>query len=1267
MKLSAPIKITFTTALIVVAGHFAIAFAAPLNLSSTPLFLGGGADPNVVFTLDDSGSMQFEVMPEENFISEIQFLFPRPNAPYGGATYPNYVPNFNDKNLHNFLARSAHNNAIFYNPNIDYKPWANSDGSLMPNANPIAALYNPKIPPQGLNLKAQQIQSAIWFGYCGLPNGSNQCANTGAYTTAEKDIAYCQAGTSNSYDNCPSDPTQWTLRNHTYWPITYYNYSSGPVTQSSSYTKVQITSSTASNATFAYTDSQGVARTRTRDQEIQNFANWFQYYRSRILAARAGIGRAFSQQRTGMRVGFAAINTDGAIIRGVRPFTPGSADRNQFFDLLYNHVIPTDATPLRRAMDDVGKYFQRGGSDGPWDNTPENSGDATTELECRQSYQVLMTDGYWNGAAAQAATGNVDGVPGTVISNPKGGSYSYQPIAPYRDNRSDTLADAGMYYWNHDLRTNLDNKVPTSTTDPAFWQHLVNFTIGLGVSGTLNPNTALAGLTSGSLLWPQPCESTILGGCRGENIDDLWHTAVNSRGGFFSATNPDAFASALGSALRTIKQRVSSSAAIAVNSGSITSDARLYQARFNSGDWSGQLLAHALHDGVNHTYGCTDSDPIGKVCPTSVWDAGDVIDTQDWDTGRKIVTVKPSTGAKIPFRWTGLDTSQQSALNIDPTTAATDTRGQERLDFLRGNTEITDFRVRSSALGDIVHSAPVYAGAPSFSYPNDWDDALTTANDVTAEDAALYSTFRASNKNRAPMVYVGANDGMLHGFDATNGQERFAYVPSPVFKNLNKLTAPNYSHQSSYVDGSPTAVDAFTSGAWRTLVAGGLRGGGQAVYALDVTTPPTASDTEATIANRVLWEFTDAQDVDLGYTYGEVNIVRMHNGKWAAIFGNGYNSTEADGRPGSGNAVLYILYIEDGVNGWQASEFRKIDTLAGPAADPLGQSRPNGLATPAPVDVDGDYIVDYIYAGDLFGNMWKFDVTNGSAASWKIAYGTTSAPQPLFKARATAADTSAQPITTRPQIGLHPNGYPNTAGVMVYFGTGQYIVVGDNTQSSQITQTFYGIWDKNPVTFTAFNRSHLLQQQITKEVTVNGYKYRVTSDNPINWHTGSGLPSGSPAKHLGWYLDLYNTQSNNTINYGERQVTNPVLRNNRIIFTTLIPASPANACEPDGTGWLMELDAASGRRLSFPAFDINNDRKFDTQNDYIDTDGDNSSDTPPSGVQSTVGNISTPAIVQATSGNPEFKYTSGSTKEIEMTRENPGTGEIGRQSWRQLR
>jgi type IV pilus assembly protein PilY1 len=278
------------------------------------------------------------------------------------------------------------------------------------------------------------------------------------------------------------------------------------------------------------------------------------------------------------------------------------------------------------------------------------------------------------------------------------------------------------------------------------------------------------------------------------------------------------------------------------------------------------------------------------------------------------------------------------------------------------------------------------------------------------------------------------------------------------------------------------------------------------------------------------------------------------------------------------------------------------------------------------VDLDGDFTIDYIYAGDLSGNVWKFDVSNPAPTSWQVAYG-----GPLFTAEISG---TPQPITSYPEVGLHPQN-----GLLIYFGTGKYLETADNTAVGIPTQTFYAIWDKNESTLTSFTRTALLQQEVLAVVSGN----RVTSDHAIDWTV-----------HRGWYLDLP-TQ-------GERQVSDSVLRSNKIIFTTLIPNS--QICGTGGSGWLMELDAHSGSRLAFPPFDLNDDDEFDEYDMVTVMINGSNVTVPVSGVISTEGILTSPAVLP--SGNIELKYAGGSSGSISVTTENPGPGARGRQAWRSL-
>jgi type IV pilus assembly protein PilY1 len=310
------------------------------------------------------------------------------------------------------------------------------------------------------------------------------------------------------------------------------------------------------------------------------------------------------------------------------------------------------------------------------------------------------------------------------------------------------------------------------------------------------------------------------------------------------------------------------------------------------------------------------------------------------------------------------------------------------------------------------------------------------------------------------------------------------------------------------------------------------------------------------------------------------------------------------------------------------------------------------------VDLNGDSIVDFAYAGDLQGNLWKFNLKGSSSAAWDVAYTDgAGVKQPLFVARDSGG--VAQPITSKPEVGRGPKG----VGMIVLFGTGKFMELGDKSPTQ--TQTFYGVIDANQLAGTDIvsGRGSMTQQIIKVEgtrtfTTPTGTvtrRIRVTTANPVAGATGRG-----------WYLDLL---SPNTPNFrGEMQVSNSVLRNGRIIFTTLIP--DANPCSPGGTSWLMEIEALTGARLTDPPLDNNNDGVFDDEDKVTVTiDGEDVTVTT-SGEESEVGITQTPGILA--SETAEFKYMSGTTanaggSNIQRAVENPGPNARGRQSWRQIK
>jgi type IV pilus assembly protein PilY1 len=684
---------------------------------------------------------------------------------------------------------------------------------------------------------------------------------------------------------------------------------------------------------------------------------------------------------------------------------------------------------------------------------------------------------------------------------------------------------------------------------------------------------------------------------------------------YFLVTNALTLSDQLRAAFDEIQERVGSAASASVNSGSINSETRVFQAKFNSSDWSGELLSYSVDE--------EDRD----VTTALQWNAKDLIPPPD---SREILTVD-DTGEGVAFRWDDIGTTRQAQLQ------PSDLLGEQRLDWLRGDRTLEQqtgatgavYRDRSTVLGDIINSSPAFVGKPSFLYR----DSL---------ESAPYSAFREANRDREGVVYVGANDGMLHAFDSATGRELFAYVPGEVFDDLHRLTAPGYTHRY-YVDGSPTAGDAFIDGAWHTVLVAGLNKGGQGVFALDVTDPDSIRETNA--SSTVLWEFSDDDDADLGYTFSRPAIVRLHNGRWGAVFGNGYNNTVPDGSVSStGNAVLYVVDLEDG------TLVRKIDTGVGVSASYSG-GRPNGLATPAIVDINGDQIADFAYVGDLFGNLWKFDLTSSNPSDWDSAYEASGTPVPLFVARDSGA--VRQPITVRPEVTRGPDGQ----GLMVLFGTGKYLEPADELIASLRPQTFYGILDNNSGTVlgdVVVGRSVLREQRISDEIY--GVEFTDPDGNTLEYNL-RGTTKEALGTARGWYIDLVSPARGFE---GEMQVTDSVVRNGRVIFTTLIP-NP-NVCEYGGTSWLMELDVLTGGRLDNSPFDLNDDGEFNSDDFMELADG---SRVPASGLQTSVGITPKPAVLAGESA--EYKFMPGTSGEMQVVRENPGASDLRRQSWRQLR
>ena len=383
---------------------------------------------------------------------------------------------------------------------------------------------------------------------------------------------------------------------------------------------------------------------------------------------------------------------------------------------------------------------------------------------------------------------------------------------------------------------------------------------------------------------------------------------------------------------------------------------------------------------------------------------------------------------------------------------------------------------------------------------------------------------------------------------------------------LHYLTDPAYTHRF-YVDLPSAVEDAyFNSGggpAWHTVLIGGERAGGKGIFALDVTDPATFSETNA--AHIALWEFDNSDDADMGFSFSKPTIAMMANGRWAAIFGNGYNNN------GDGKAKLFILFLDGGLDGvWTpGTDYIELSTGVGSivASDCAnGSSDCNGLSTPQTADINSDYIVDRVYAGDLKGNLWAFDLSNANPNNWKVAYPATlptyPAGSPLFIA--------GKPITSKPTLVTHPTQPTGTApNVLVYFGTGQYLVSSDVTTTD--VQAFYGVWDHGVSSITS---SSLVEQTFLTNPFTNGGvdvtgKYSVLSNNTVDYTSKNG-----------WFIRL-------TQNTGERVIVDPDVVDDLLYFNTWIP--DGSPCKAGGSGVLMSVELDTGGRSVSAPFDLNGD------------------------------------------------------------------------------
>ena len=1035
-------------------------------------------------------------------------------------------------------------------------------------------------------------------------------------------------------------------------PTNFFGYKSGSSTGTKCFA-----------ANLSYTTSLTLPASVTTSAERANYLNW--YYGNQ-LAMKASTDSRLNIAKTAainlvnslsdVRLGLSTFNNDdgGKLLEVIDDLS--DTKKTNIINRITN-LSPDGYTPLSETLADIGRYFATGytgdlklhpNATSPtttsvttvlpselvngtkWSGRTAIAGEpsfsaAPIQYSCQKNFNVMLTDGLpTRDRAISASLADYDGdCSGALSSNctptpnydmkkayayPGGNGGTPNKSVGVGDQSSDYFDDVAQALYEMDLRPDLKKTGKGKN-------NLTTYVVGFA-DDTINPT--IVGVN------PLPKDAALQGG-----------------GKFYFAGNSIELAASLASTFSFIAEQASASSSVATNSTQFQTDTLIYQAVFDSSDWSGNLQAfRILSEDLN---GNKVLDSGEDTNGNDKLDAG-AIGAKLWATdalipspaNRDIFSYNPlaTTGKGISFVWDSLNSSQQNILG-----------SEEVVDYLRGDqtqeqSNGGSFRNRSSILGDIVNSDPLFVGRDDAGYAS-----------LPGSEGSSYGSFASTARRQ--MIYVGANDGMLHGFDASSGsdggKEILAYVPNSVINStLVTLTSPSYSHHY-FVDGSAQSSDVFYDGAWHTVLVGTLGGGGKGVFALDITDPDAFSE------SNVLWEFASANDADLGYTLPQASVVRMANGQWAALVANGYNSI-------AGKAVLFIINIETG------ALIKKIEAET--------SSGTNGLSSPVAVDSDNDRVVDYIYAGDLQGNMWKFDVSASDTSGWRVAY----AGLPVFAATDSLAE--AQPITAKPAVGK-ATAMGQAGGMMIYFGTGKYFETGDNlVPTVPQVQSFYAIWDQCDKTSAAgcngvvSSRTSLQQQSIIAE-TSNGSPtladgstasgdVRITSHCEVGYGLTLPMTTAAPCTNnvnrRGWFMDLVSPVAGLQ---GEKVVSMPILRHGVVIFPTLIPNT--NVCTAGGTSWLMELDQLSGARLSGTPIDLNGDGKVDDDDMVMIND----SPVAASGFKSQVGIIDTPAVINCENGI-DCKYTSGSSANLWMVKEkapeaaNPTQLPARRQSWRQL-
>ncbi|HRE13209.1 MAG TPA: PilC/PilY family type IV pilus protein [Usitatibacteraceae bacterium] len=1202
-----------------------IADLAQVPLANSP---SDAVLPNLMYILDDSGSMAWNYMPDQIFRTSSGDVLKNCkrctstscSGPGGTGTNgfqcgntqddPDVADNTAPADYGEAPFYAALFNKIWYNPDITYTPGLDSTGTSLGNANPNNASNDAYLGGGSTNLvngftevyycnvnspSAAQLNDPTKCRRNGIHNVSpylggqpnyflywaSTGTNVGLPTTAffkkirvttsnahyfritphefcsDANLVNCvlatAAGISPGAPNTIEAPLRWcrTAADATNSAVVSgnsagtprcrkkYDRSTHPYPRYGRFQRVDIVAATGTypkGPSSVRTDC-AAATSCTYAEEIQNFANWWTYYRTRMALMKTATGRAFLPIDDRFRIGFITINPNNPVTSSkYQPIAKfDSGQRLSWYTKLYNQST-NGSTPNRTALHRVGRHYA-GITDGINSGMPQDP----IEYSCQQNFALFTTDGYWNDNFT--SIGNQDNA-NSGFTTRAWGAYDGGLASA-----SNTLADVAAYYYKSDLRTSgtvAQNNVPTTERDQNPAQHMVTFTLGLGVEGLMDyrsdyesatdgdfakiragTNNACS-WTTGTCNWPVPASNAP------STLDDLWHAAVNGRGKYFSASDPNSLAQGLQEALAALNIQTAAAAASATSSPNITeTDNFIYSSTFRTVKWDGEIVAQRI------------DTTSGNVLPAVVWSAQALLDGRTTAGGdsRNIFTIDESAGGKKKdFLYANLSSSATAGIAAErdyfdnkcamfsqcalltASQKAVANNGSRLVGWLRGwrqdevftNPETTSpFRARDHVLGDPVNATPAFLSAPRFNFA----DAVTPT----------YADFKIAYAARTPTLFIAANDGMLHALNGDTGQELWAYVPRITMPRMHRIAKQNWSVAHEFtVDGSPEIMDVFAGGGWKTVLVAGFGSGGRGYYALDVTTPA---------APKVLWEICHdstvcaVSDPDMGFTHGNPVITkRPSDGKWVAILSSGLNNVS----PGTGRGYLYVVDIITG------AILSKVDTGAGDTITPSGLNHLSAFADNFNIDNTGKFV----YGGDLYGNLWKFDFTGGAT------------PSVSKLAELRDPGGKRQSITSRPELALI-EGYP-----VVYVGTGRYLGLDDLVDPASLTppnqwayqQSLYAIKDRG-ASYGNFRTGNVVQNNIL----VVSDTSRTTSNNTVTWATQDG-----------WFVD-FNPGNDSP---GERVNLDLQLVQGTLLVVTNVPGQ--SACAVGGDSWVYQFNYKNG-------------------------------------------------------------------------------------------